>query len=257
MRSLHIMLLSLVLAAGCCTAGSGAAAEAPPEIVAVRASGPIHVDGTLGEPSWSSAPAYPLSLSDDAPAEGKTLTEGGTVKFLWDDQYFYMGVEFTDSDVVAEGETDELLHCSLGDLAELFLWPDDQTWYWEMYVTPRNKQTTYFFPSGGRILPSSYAGESHLTVAAQVDGTLNNWTDRDRKWTAEMAVPVKQLTAHGEKWGPGSHWRILVGRYNYSRYLFTTELSMMPRLSKTSFHLRREYGRLLFRDSASPPPNTK
>ena len=227
----------------------------PPEIKAVRAIGPVTVDGSLDDPSWALAPAYPMSLGGDAVADGKTLQEGGTVKFLWDDQYLYMGVEFQDSDVVAEGEEDGLHHYSLGDLAELFLWPEDQTWYWELYVTPRSKQTTFFFPSGGRLgLPSGFKEGFRMNVGAKVDGTLNDWTDRDRKWTAEMAVPVKDLTARGEKWGPGAAWRVLVGRYNYSRYLLNTELTMMPKLSKTNFHLRKEYGRLLFIESAPSLP---
>ena len=43
------------------------------------------------------------------------------------------------------------------DLAELFLWPDQDTWYVEMYVTPNNHYTTFLFPSGGRLLPSAFA----------------------------------------------------------------------------------------------------
>jgi hypothetical protein len=180
-------------------------------------------------------------------AGGKTLAEKGFVKFLWNDDYLYMGVEFEDSDVVAEGEEDGLHHYLMGDLAELFLWPEEQTWYWEMYVTPAGKQTTFFFPGPGRQgLPSSFKSGFRLKVAARVDGTLNNWHDRDRKWVGEMAVPVKELTARGEKWGPGSAWRVLVGRYNYSRYLPAVENSSMPQLPSGSFHLRNDYGRLVF-----------
>jgi hypothetical protein len=124
-----------------------------------------------------------------------------------------------------------------------------------MYVTPRGKQTTFSFPSGGRLgLPSCFKEGFRLNVGAKVDGTLNDWTDRDRKWTAEMAVPVKDLTARGEKWGPGASWRVLVGRCNYSRYLFNAELSMAPKLPRANYHLRKEYGRLLFLESTPSLP---
>ncbi|MDD5708036.1 MAG: hypothetical protein PHR35_19125, partial [Kiritimatiellae bacterium] len=76
--------------------------------------------------------------------------------------------------------------------------------------------------------------------------TLNDWPDMDRGWTAEMAVPVRHLTARGEKWGPGSRWRIMVSRYNYSRYLRNRELSMCPPLPFSNYHLIEHYGRLVF-----------
>jgi len=115
-------------------------------------------------------------------------------------------------------------------------------------VTPAGKKTTFFFPSKGYLgLPSPIKHSSGLTVAAQCDGTLNNWTDRDSGWTAEMAMPVKDLTARGEPFGPGASWRILVARYNYSRHLTQgRELSMTPQLSATNYHLREEYAVLRF-----------
>ncbi len=43
------------------------------------------------------------------------------------------------------------------------------------------------------------------------------------------------------KFGQGIDWRILIGRYNYSRYLLDKELSMTPQFSKTDYHLLDEY----------------
>lgn len=154
-----------------------------------------------------------------------------------------MAVSFTDSDVVAEGTEDGQHHYKLGDVAELFLWPEDHPWYWELYVTPACKYTSFFFPGPGRLgLPSAFDNHAVLEVAAHVRGTLNDWSDRDRGWTAEMAVPVAALTQRGEVWGPGASWRVLVGRYNYSAHLPSVELSCLPKISRTNFHLRDEYG---------------
>ena len=74
-------------------------------------------------------------------------------------------------------------------------------------------------------------------------GTLNNWQDRDRCWTAEMAMSIKDLTARGERFGPDGDWRILVARYNYSYHLAKKgpELSSSPRLSTANYHLLDEY----------------
>lgn len=216
----------------------------PIEVLAIHADLSVTVDGRLDEAVWNVAPAYALSLCADRVTAGNTLVEGGRVRFAWNEAFLYMAVEFDDSDVVAEGVEDGEHHYLSGDVAELFLWPEDRTWYWELYATPHGKQSSYFFPSPGRMLPSAFRNHVALTVAAQVQGTLNDWSDSDRGWTVEMAVPVEALTARGEAWGSDAIWRVLVGRYNYSAYLPQPELSAMPPLSRTSFHLRNEYARL-------------
>ena len=216
----------------------------PPEVQAVYVQDDLVIDGRLDEQVWKTAPVYALALCADRATAGDILQEAGTARFAWNERYFYMAIEFTDSDVVAEGEKDGEHHYTKGDLAELFLWPEQHSWYWELYVTPHNLQTSFFFPGPGRILPSCFQNHLDLKVASQVQGTFNDWSDRDQGWTAEMAVPVSELTRRGEAWGPGAAWRILVGRYNYSVHLPKFELSAMPALSKTSYHLRNEYARL-------------
>lgn len=84
-----------------------------------------------------------------------------------------------------------------------------------------------------------------LKVAAQVQGTLNNWHDRDKSWSMEMAIPRKEIERYGAKFEPGHPWRIFLARYNYSRYLPSKELSSFPQQAETpSFHIIEEYGRL-------------
>jgi hypothetical protein len=174
----------------------------------------------------------------------KVLQEAGQVQLAWDDQYFYVGIKYCDSDIVAEGQKDQLHHYSLGDVGEVFLKPEDCSWYWELYVTPTGKKTSFWFPGRGRLgLPSCFEYSCGLKVAAQVCGTLNHWQDRDEYWTGEIAMPIKDLTAQGAKFGPGTHWRILIARYNYSRYLATPgpELSMTPSLRAVNYHLHEDY----------------
>ena len=57
-------------------------------------------------------------------------------------------------------------------------------------------------------------------------------------------MPVADLERYGSEFGPGQRWRILVGRYDYSRYLDAIGLSMVPPLSKANFHLLEQYGYL-------------
>jgi hypothetical protein len=256
MKNLTILMLifaGLLSIAGCkCTKKDTATEEKQQEqkelpiatLVAKYTDKPVVVDGKLDDPCWKTAAVYKLGLSADKIADDLKLNEGGEVRFAWDDKYLYLAASFEDSDVVAEGIEDGLHHYRMGDLCELFLKPENQNWYWELYVTPHGKKTTFFFPSKGRLgLPSGFAYQFDLAVAAQVDGTLNDWSDKDRKWTAEMAVPLTELTKRGEIFGVGSLWRVLIGRYNYSYYFDEgVELSTTPQLPMTSYHLTKNYG---------------
>jgi hypothetical protein len=234
---------SVSLVTGCASLGKGA--KARPVMTAQYTATPVRIDGVLDDAAWKTAQVYPLYMSRADLAEGNTLVDVGEARIAWDDNYFYLAVKYTDGDVLAEGQEDQLHHYLMGDVAELFMKPADKTWYWEMYVTPAGRKTTLWFPGRGHLgLKSSEEHAGGLTVAAQVQGTLNRWEDKDTSWTGEMAVPVKDLTARGEMFGVGAPWTILVSRYNYSRYLSWKELSMTPQLSKTSYHLLEEYATL-------------
>lgn len=181
---------------------------------------PVVVDGKLDEAIWSRAKAYPLNVAWKRGAEQHALNDGGTVWLAWDENYLYLAAKLDDPDVIAENDADQAHHYRDGDVMELFLRPPGKRHYWELYGTPNSKKTAFFFPSRGRgFLPSSSRDPLDLKVAATVDGTLNEWQDRDNGWTLEMAVPLKGLTALGDKAGEGAEpWRLLIARYNYSVY---------------------------------------
>ncbi len=216
---------------------------------------PLQIDGHLDEAAWKTAPAHPLQLGREVynklpmamkGSVGKNLREPGEYRLLWDDNYLYVGAIFTDSDVHAYGEEDQLPHFSLGDLAEVFIKPESDTYYWELYATPANKMTTYFIPGRGALMNALLTSSPFdLQIAAQVKGTLNQWLDRDENWSMEMAIPRKELEKYGAKFGPEHPWRIFLARYNYSRYLPRVELSSFPQQAETpNFHIIEEYGRL-------------
>ena len=219
-----------------------------PVVIALYTEDPIVVDGKLDEQVWQNAPAYPLYLSADKDPEGlNPVQENGEARLAWDDDHLYIAMDFVDTDVVAEGKHDNEMHINLGDVGEVFIKPDTNTVYWELYVTPRGKKSTFFLPSWARFLPSCFDYEMEMTVAASVQGTLNDWTDRDQGWTAEMAIPRTELERYGDTF-PDSGWTILVSRYNYGRYLNQQgpELTMMPRLPKTNFHYIPGYAQIDF-----------
>jgi hypothetical protein len=248
--SRFIMLLAgIVFIGGCdfCKNCFSASKKSVPTMVAKYTATPIKLDGSLDDPAWQNACVYQLKLSEDRVKNGETLQSPGEVRLAWDDQYFYVGVKYYDDDVVAEGKKDQEHHYLEGDLCEVFLKSDSFTWYWELYGTPLNKKTSFWFPGRGRVgLPSMADYHCGLIVAAEVKGTANNWRDKDEYWTLELAMPIIDLVAEGGTFSPESDWRILVARYNYSRYLDIQgpEYSMTPQLSATNYHLIKEYARL-------------
>jgi hypothetical protein len=216
----------------------------PVELVAMYSDFPIKIDGKLDDLIWQETQSYTMDLSHDKQLNGQSVQEDGRIFLAYDDNYLYVAASFSDSDVVAEGKSDQQHHYRFGDVCELFLKPDNSTWYWELYVTPTDRKTAFWFPGRGRLgLPSCFKNyKCGLFVGAEVNGTINNWHDKDVGWTAEMAMPIEDLTANGDLFEPGVCWRILIGRYNYSRYLEHQELSMSPMLPKTNFHMLENYG---------------
>jgi len=228
----------------------------PRILVAKHTEKPVVIDGNLDDPVWQKAVRYPLSLSMDS--KKATPREGGEVMLAWDAENLYIGAHLVDSDIVQKGQEDQAHFYTTGDLLEVFLKPEKEEWYWELYGTPNNKKTVFWFPSRKflgvfRNMDQWTKKLINMQVAAHVEGTLNNSDDRDRYWTIEMALPAGQIapwymfTPRQEHYfGPGSEWRILISRYNYSRYLEKEELSMFPPLSVTNFHFLEEYGIIHF-----------
>lgn len=208
---------------------------------------PVIIDGMLDDKAWQDAVVYSMSIAKDLKSQGKVIKESGNVRLAWDDNYLYIGVWFKDSDIVAEGKEDQMSHYQTGDVLEVFLKPEESTWYWEFYATPLNKKSTYFYPGRGRTpLPSIKEYRCDLKICSMCNGTINNWRDIDQGWSAEMAVPIKALASFGNTFGPGSQWRMLIARYNYSRYLPEVELTMSPQISHTKFDLYEDYGLIKF-----------
>lgn len=218
----------------------------PPQVMrAQRTANAIVVDGLLDEPAWQRAKAYAMCYSRaEARKPGRFLHEGAKVRLVWDLNYLYVGVELTDLDIVAEGTIDQLHHYNFGDVLEVFLKPENKPWYVELYATPGNYKTWFFYSQRGA--PIQTEDIRGFKVKAQCHGTLNKGTDIDELWSVEMAIPVSALKARGDSFGLDSQWRVLVARYNYSRQLPIPwlEYSMVPSLKWTDFHLLSGYALL-------------
>jgi hypothetical protein len=215
---------------------------------AYRADGPIAVDGRLDEPSWALAPRSPrfVDLVTGAPTIHDTRAA-----VLWDDDYLYIGfwveepfveAKLTERDSLIWTENDvevfvagrdayyELELNALGTPYEaLFIWEDayERGAYARIPALAREAEGAKPWngvgfdkhPRGPRIgffrwdLP-------RLRTAVFVDGTINDNTDRDRGWTAEIALPWSGLRPLAEADGravpprDGDVWRMDFSRFN-------------------------------------------
>jgi hypothetical protein len=247
---LSLLIVAMLMSQACQHVSPSTFQHGAQEFVCSRASSPIHVDGKLDEEAWRQAIPLAFDIPRDQQQQGLTLEEKGTGRVLWDDQYLYVAFDFVDSDVVANGTEDDQEHHNLGDVAEIFLKPTDQTWYWEFHVTPAGYVSTYWHVGRGRFGlqgENSHIKPRFIQAAAQVHGTLNDWRDRDQGWTAEVAIPWSKLDRFGEKPDVKANWTILLARYNYTRYRTQAtgpELSSWPVLSRAAYHLVEQYAPL-------------
>jgi len=252
------LLLRCTAATALCCLASWSAAEEPwpfpwPEsriarYTALRASGPINVDGHLDEPDWKAAPRSPRFSDLVRGAPGIHDTRAAV---LWDDAHLYVGywveeplVEGTlterDSLIYKDNDVElfiagrdayyELEINSLGTIYEVFfVWEEayERSGYAKLPEFARSGEGARPFggvgfknhPRGRRIgfwrwdLPG-------LRTAVYVDGTVNDNRDRDRGWTVEIAIPwtgLAQLARpDGRSLPPkdGDVWRMDFSRFN-------------------------------------------
>ncbi len=218
---------------------------------ALRVAEPITVDGRLDEPAWQRAPRSPRFRDM---VHGTETVHGTEVAVLWDAEHLYVGFWVEEPFVEARvTERDDLVYND--NDVELFVAGPDA--YYELEINALGTIYEALFvwsdayrASGFDALPGLAPGtEGHqsfdgvglnhprgrregffrwdlpgLRAAVAVDGTLNDSSDRDRGWTAEIAVPWQSLgvLTHGHDGialppRPGDVWRIDASRFNTYR----------------------------------------
>jgi hypothetical protein len=228
-------LLTVCLLAAACSRSSGSG------YVVHRVQGTVEVDGILAEAAWNrAAEAGPLVRSlDGRPAGAST-----TVRMLWDDQFLYVAFQCEDPNVGgAFFKDDEPLYTS--NVVEIFLNPSgDLRHYAEIELAPTNAlfDASFTGPREGMQLSWS-SGAKH---AVHVDGTLNNPSDIDRGWTAELAIPFAGLPGapHPKR---GDAWRFNVYRLRQGPGQPDEGQALSPPL-RPDFHAVDRFATLRFGD---------
>ena len=215
---------------------------------AYRSSGKITVDGHLDEPTWKTIPRSPRFVDL---ISGKRAIHSTHAAVAWDDNNMYVAfwveepfVEATfkerDSPIYRNNDVEcfiagkdayyEFEINSFGTIYEgFFVWQDS-------YVRGGFSEAAEFQLTNSGAQPFNGVGfKTHprgkryaflrwdfpgARSAVQIDGTINQNTDRDRGWTAELAFPWKGMKwlakADGRALPPkdGDRWRIDFSRFN-------------------------------------------
>ncbi len=210
---------------------------------------PITIDGKADEKAWESAEiidkfSLPWLGKDARPA--KTATKA---RLLWDLDNLYFFGEMVDTDLyadVAEHDGDTWNN----DVFELFMKPaDNKPGYYEFQVNAKNTVFDMFLPRRGHVARFRGAQDFHLETKVVLDGTLNNWTDRDKGWSVEGKIPWRDFIKSGGRPAIDEVWKFVLCRYDYCIDFETPDLSWCsPKSSKpgADFHRWEDYSELKF-----------
>jgi hypothetical protein len=172
------------------TPAGGKAAPAPFRMSgqshnARRARGPIKIDGRIAERAWKAA--LPLGAFVDV-ADGKHDDKAVRAWVLWDEHNIYIGVQCVDENVtstVASADVEATTEDSIEVLLHERGAPPGQ-------LVVRLAANGAISEQGRR---PARPGEAAAPArgAVRVQGTLDRSRDRDRGWSAEIAIPAAAL----------------------------------------------------------------
>jgi len=215
-----------------------------PELPTYRASrlkSGVTVDGVLDDPAWKTTATTGAFLRTDNGSSPKYRTEA---RIGWDEKALYVAFDVQDPDVWAKLEKDdEPIYGE--EVAEVFLDADgDGRNYNELQVSPRNVRFDAYFPGAPR-QNMDLAWSSGMETAVKVKGTLNDPSDQDEGWTAEMRIPVERL-AGVPRWPPqpGDRWRFNLYRLEWHSERRVNEGSAFSPPLVGDFHYLSRFGYL-------------
>lgn len=167
-----------------------------PELRAVRATGPIRVDGVLDEATW--AVAVPATgFVQSTPQTGYPASERTEVRILYDEETLYIGAMLYDS------EPDRIV---AQQMAQDFYSPNEDVFGMSLdtFLDRRNAYYLMINPNGA--IRDGQAYDNSRTSNVEWEGILEVDASRHAGgWSVELAIPFKTLRfdpTRGEQiWG--------------------------------------------------------
>lgn len=193
----------------------------PKSYVCYRTSGALNIDGMPDDAAWAKAEWTDLFVDIEGDLKPKPA-QNTRVKMLWDENYLYILAELEEENIWAYLEKhDEVVYYD-NDF-EIFIDPDnDAKNYFEYEVNAKGTVFDLFLPYPYR--HSSFALHNWdfkgIKQAVKINGTLNDGSDKDFRWTVELAIPFTDLSFGLDSGKPNidKPWRI-----NFSRVEWDTK----------------------------------
>ena len=206
----------------------------------------IKIDGKIDEEVWNQAPeAFFVDMDGSEPRQKTTF------KWLWDDTYLY-GAFYVEDDHIWAKMTERDAYLWYENVVEFFINADGSSKsYIEIEINPLNTILDLF-------VLNKYNDRSDirqlwkwdcegLLSAVQVDGTINDPSDKDSHWTFEIAIPFDQVyTAPNNPPVEGDTWYVTFTRGEGDENPGKREASTW---TPPGFHNPLSYGKLNFRTS--------
>src|SRR3954464_4165483 len=179
---------------------------------------PITIDGKANEGAWTNAVTIENFRLPWLGKEHRSPATKTNARLLWDREYLYFTAEMEDTDVFAnvkepDGQTWD------NDVFELFFKPaTNKTGYYEFQVNAANTTLDMFLPSRGAGGYPRFKkdGKFHIETAVTVQGSLNDWRDKDKGWSVEGKIPWRDFLRSGGRPALDEIWTFALCRYDFS-----------------------------------------
>lgn len=217
-------------------------APLPRIYTAHRAERPPVVDGRLDDEVWTRARSTGRFPTSSGRGEPHFRTEA---RLAWDDTHLYVAFDCEDDDVWSKfTKRDDPIYEQ--EAVEIFLDADrDLATYNEIELSPADVLFDAYFPA--RRQGMDLAWDSGTVGKALVRGTLNDPSDADQGWTAELAIPFARL-ARVPKTPPrqGDLWRFNLYRLDMHSGRTAWEGQAFSPPVEPDFHNLPKFGYLEF-----------
>ena len=241
-----LMPIALHTAAVQAPATSAAALPDPKSTTVPWIDADVRIDGVLNEQPWQKAARLTPFVHHDTMQPARVSTE---VRVWYDQAALYLGWICEDYDIQATFTQRDSRFWE-EEVVEFFVTAATLDRYFELQWNPLGGTfdaiITNQLGSEGR--SQQFTGDwsytaANMTFAVRVDGSIQNSSDRDQRWTVEARIPFADLKVPTP--GRGEVWRGNFYRFNRDRDGETEQLSWSPTIW-SGFHQPTRFGYLRF-----------
>jgi Carbohydrate-binding family 9 len=218
----------------------------PKSAVVPRIDAQVKIDGVLDEQPWQKAARLTPFVQHDTMSPARV---GSEVRVWYDQAALYLGWILEDGDIQATFTQRDSRFWE-EEVVEFFVTPGALDRYFELQWNPLGGTfdaiiTNELGPDGRS---KQFKGDwsytaANMTFAVKVDGSVQNSSDRDQRWTVEARIPFADLKVSTPR--RGDVWRGNFYRFNRDRDQEPELLSWSPTILP-GFHQPTRFGYLRF-----------